>query len=657
MSRRSLRVLVFIVPLLTVAVVAVAWNASVEHARRHPAEGADIAVIVLVAGLFGTLLVGSILLALLQTHTEAERIARSMIQSLRASEEKYRSVVDSVKEVIFRTDGSERLTFLNPAWVEVTGFEAEAALNRKLSDYFLEEDREDGARSLRAAARGESDSCRFEIRCRTRSGPHRWIEVVARAVPRAGESDGGTSGTLRDITEHRRAEMFQAGQQRVLELLATGERLEVVLDELARTIEAQHPEILCSILLVDPTGSRLRHTVSGSLPSGYVHGTTEVPIDPGMGSCGAAAWLKELVVSRNLETDPRWEPYRELALAHGLRACWSDPILDRSGNVLGTLAIYYRRPAEPTPQDASLLHVGARLAGIAIERKREEADLAIARDQALEAARLKSQFLANMSHELRTPLNGVIGMTELALETDLDAEPRDYMTAVRSSARHLVEMIDELLDFSRLEIGRLEIDREPFGIRNLVDDALKPLALKARTKGLEFESRIAEEVPDILVGDSHRIRQILLNLVSNALKFTEEGSIEVELAASPSERGEVLLSFTVSDTGIGIPHDKHELVFLPFVQADGSTTRRFGGTGLGLAISKELVELMGGTIAVESGSGRGSTFRFTVRVGLGEPALAVPSVSPPETASCDRPAAPADADAREDAVAAPESRS
>jgi signal transduction histidine kinase len=262
---------------------------------------------------------------------------------------------------------------------------------------------------------------------------------------------------------------------------------------------------------------------------------------------------------------------------------------------------------------------------LAFEKSQLVADLERSREAAEEASRMKSQFLATMSHEIRTPMNGVMGMTDLLMTTGLDDEQRDYAGLIKSSAVSLLTIINDVLDFSKIEAGRMELHVNDFDLVEMLDETLRVLAIQAREKGLKFSRELDTSLPPLLRGDPGRLRQVLINLVGNAIKFTDTGEISVKVAPIRLSDTRALLRFDVRDSGIGMPADKLTQLFTPFNQLDGGATRKFGGTGLGLSISRRLAEMMGGEVGVESEEGRGSTFWFTAELEVLHLPEAIPS--------------------------------
>ncbi|MEP6592080.1 MAG: ATP-binding protein [Acidobacteriota bacterium] len=664
------------------------------------------------------------------------RERRQAERALSESEEHFRSLSAQSPVGIFRSDAEGRNTYTNTRCQEIGGFRPEEALGAGWAQFVHPEDRDRVLSEWMAYTSGHGQfdcDCRFQ----TRDGPIRWVHFRASPMMSAASEVLGHVGTVEDITARRRSEALVASQKQVLELIVQGQPLGHILEELTQAVQKQSPNgVLPSVLLLDRDGVHLRHGAGAALPDGYRRAIDGVAIGPAVGSCGTAAYRKEPVVVTDIATDPLWTDYRDLALAHGLRACWSTPILSAAGRVLGTFAMYYPSPSSPGPDDQQLISLVTRTAAIAIERKQAEEDLRdqqkwleavlnlmpvpmlliepgtarvtfanraademaggdfpkgtpapeyhtvyactdaegtpipnermpgvrVAQGERLDglqigwqtpggnrslilfgdtipaihghaasgvvmfqdissikrietelqrANRLKDEFLATVSHELRTPLNAMLGWARMLRTGRLDAATSDRaLQTIERSAKAQEQLIEDLLDVSRIISGKLRLDIQTMDPVSAIESAIDALRPAAEGKDVGLQVTLDPRAR-LVAGDSDRLQQVVWNLLSNAIKFTPaRGTVRIDLQRVDSQ-----VQITVSDTGKGIRAEFLPYVFDRFSQADGSITRAQGGLGLGLAIVRHLVELHGGTVQVSSaGEGLGTTFAVRLPV-------------------------------------------
>jgi len=517
---------------------------------------------------------------------------------------------------------------VNPAWETTFGYSREELLSCPYLDFVHPDDREATIAAAANAATGRN-ILSFENRYRCKDGSYKWMlwSAIARLEKER------IYAIASDVTDRKFQEARLAAQYAVTRVLAEAPTLASATPRILAAICESLSWSVGAIWRVDQKAKLLRCVQTWHMPAtqvpGFDRATRDETFSLGVGLPGRVwlqaqpAWIEDVTRDTNFP--------RALIAAHEeLHAAFGFPILLKT-EVLGVLEFFSHQIQKPDRRLLEMMGAIGSQIGQFIERLEAEdalrayaGELETARKRAEEATQAKSEFLANMSHEIRTPMNAMIGMTELALGTRISRQQREYLNAIQSSADALLTLVNDILDFSKIEARKLRLDLVAFNLRDVLEDAMRVLAPRAQQKGIELACHIDSQVPDALVGDPLRLRQVVVNLVGNAIKFTEQGEVVLRAQTESNSNNNIQLHFSVTDTGIGIPPEKQSLIFEAFSQGDNSTTRRYGGTGLGLAISAQLVELMGGNISVESQPGRGSTFHFSSRFEVQRPGIEQP---------------------------------
>jgi len=580
-------------------------------------------------------------------------------RALAASEQTLATTLNSIGDAVVATDTQGRVSLMNPVAERLSGWGFAAAQGQPLATVLhLIDEHSRAAVDLPVAqvlSSGSSVGLSNHRLLLGRDG-HEWpITTTAAPIRGAEQQTSGVVLVLRDVSLERAAaralrsqnelleqrvrertaqlqqkQRRQQAENHVLDAISSNQPLSAVLETIAHEVEALMPDALCSILLFDPEGVHLHHGAAPSLPAEFVRAIDGLQIGAQVGSCGTALHRNQQVIVSDIGTDPLWADFAALALPLGLRACWSTPVRSGSTQVLGAFAVYYRSPRTPTASELEYLDDWSRLTGLAIERQRDAdaiealnhslerrvtertAELELARLEAQRLSQVKDIFLATMSHEIRTPLNALFGMLELLGLRALDHEAQRMLGVALQSGQALLHIIDDILDFSRIEAGKLEIHPEPTSISELIELSADSFRKLSSSKGVRLLHWVDPQLSPLLLADRLRLHQILNNLLSNAVKFTHAGQVTLKAERVQLQGATERVRLSVTDTGIGIAPAVQATLFQPFSQGDAQTTRRYGGSGLGLAICRRLADLMHGELELQSTPGVGTTLSLTL---------------------------------------------
>jgi two-component system cell cycle sensor histidine kinase PleC len=524
-----------------------------------------------------------------------------------------RQMVESNRFGMVIMDSVGRVVWCNSAFTEKFGYSREEAMGEVMLPRLVGPGMARADMEALAHKRSHGGGGIDEFLGFTREGHAKWVEVFSQPVF---DDDGAPTGYFlaidRDISQIKLARALEMARRTALERLGEGAESETILTALILGIESVFPDMRGSINLLDSEGRRIRTAVGPNLPQPFMESLRGAEIGPEAGTCGTAAYTGRRVISRDIQSDPKWVPYRELAVLSGMRSCWSEPIRDVGGGVIGTFALYSPAVRLPSPDEQEFLHQAAALTSIVVDRKRLDDDLRAARKRAEDASLAKSRFLANMSHELRTPLNAVIGFSELisagAFHEDVE-KYTDFASEIANSARTLLALISTLLDSANLQQGTYQLDERVVDLKLVIDAGIKAVDEQAHRRHVSMHVEWPESMP-VLYADPGAAEKVLTKILDNALKFSPEGG-DVYVTGQVANDGNLVVC--VSDGGEGIPGHDVERVLEPFEQggdASAYLARKYGGTGLGLAICHSLMQLHGGDVVLRSIPGEGTRARI-----------------------------------------------